>query len=339
MASLDEPNTWREWGTIDEEYARMSVGLPRRFPPVSLSDLAGLRRAWVTETTKDMKMLLDSADGRVSREEIAIPLQDGTQTRALVFKPFDRPTNGCPLLVLIHGGGFLFGSAEMEAPGCIRAAETLGCVAVSLDHRLAPEAKFPTAWEDCWDSLEWLASNASVLGADPSKGFILGGNSSGGQLVGTLSHWARDKNLSPPLTGLYFSATSIASPEILADKYSHLYHSRATGQDGLSQKSVDVFVESVQPDLDSELWSPLSWHNGHGGLPPTYFQVCGMDIQRDDSLIYERELRLEYGVRTRVDVYPGLPHVFWFFYPDHSAVKKFYDEQCKGFGWLLGKLD
>jgi acetyl esterase/lipase len=70
-------------------------------------------------------------------------------------------------------------------------------------------------------------------------------------------------------------------------------------------------------------------------LPPSYLQVCGADPLRDEALIYERVLREEEGLATKVDVYPGLPHGFWSVFPTIESSKKFVEESVKGVQWLL----
>jgi acetyl esterase/lipase len=66
-------------------------------------------------------------------------------------------------------------------------------------------------------------------------------------------------------------------------------------------------------------------------------QVCGYDPLRDEDLIYEKVLREEGGVKTRVNVYPGLPHLFWIAFKDKvpreaaAAKQDFLD----GIAWLL----
>lgn len=187
-------------------------------------------------------------------------------------------------------------------------------------------------------NLRQIAFNASNLGADTSKGFILGGTSAGGHLTGTLSHWARDRNLQPPLTGIYLNATSLAHQEAIPERYKVMYSSlkEAVARTG-PQTSKKVFQDALSPDIRSDVWNPLVWRSGHQNLPRTYFQVCGMDSQCDDALIYERILRLECDIETKLDVYPGMPHVFWFRYTSHSSCAKFYQDTVQGLGWLLGR--
>lgn len=56
---------------------------------------------------------------------------------------------------------------------------------------------------------------------------------------------------------------------------------------------------------------------------------------RDESIIYERALREEYGVTTRLDIYPGLPHLFWNYFTGLSATKRRWQDTIAGCKWLL----
>jgi hypothetical protein len=60
-----------------------------------------------------------------------------------------------------------------------------------------------------------------------------------------------------------------------------------------------------------------------------------MDPLRDDALIYEEILREECGVKTLVDLYPGLPHGFWSWWPEANFSKKLQEDCVKGMSWLL----
>lgn len=74
---------------------------------------------------------------------------------------------------------------------------------------------------------------------------------------------------------------------------------------------------------------------GLKGLPPTYLQVCGADPSRDDGLIFEKALREEVGVKTRLDLYAGWPHCWWSLFPRLEASKRRLGDSVDGVGWLL----
>jgi hypothetical protein len=60
-----------------------------------------------------------------------------------------------------------------------------------------------------------------------------------------------------------------------------------------------------------------------------------MDPFRDDGFIYERVLREDNGIKTKIDVYPGLSHTFWTFFTKAGFTKKLYEDSVKGLAWLL----
>ena len=181
------------------------------------------------------------------------------------------------------------------------------------------------------DTNQWqTAANSDLIGADLSKGFIVAGISAGANISAVISHLYRDEKLQPPLTGIYLSIPSAVDASVVPGKYRAEYLSREQNKNApiLSEAAMlmfrststlmQAFVENIltkrlslecyDPDPASPLMSPLLFPSGHTSLPPTYFQVCGMDPLRDEGLIYEHVLREECGVATRLDLYPGLPH-------------------------------
>ena len=76
----------------------------------------------------------------------------------------------------------------------------------------------------------------------------------------------------------------------------------------LDRHLYSIFRNAFKPDPTAELWASVNHPRGHAGLPRAYFQICGMDLARDDRLIYNRVLRQEVGVETRMDICKGLPH-------------------------------
>ena len=89
--------------------------------------------------------------------------------------------------------------------------------------RLAPEHRFPTWIHDCGDVTQHFALNASAYGANPSKGFIVGGSSAGGSISAVLTQLSRTEGLEPPITGQYLSVPLIfpidSAPQQYMDEY------------------------------------------------------------------------------------------------------------------------
>ncbi|MGQ0824446.1 MAG: alpha/beta hydrolase [Actinomycetota bacterium] len=104
---------------------------------------------------------------------------------------------GMPILVWFHGGGWVIGSLDSHDQLCRLLADDIGCAVVSVDYRLAPEAKFPAAVDDCLAAYEWVRANADVLGGDGAR-VAIGGDSAGGNLAAVLALVAREQKLEPP---------------------------------------------------------------------------------------------------------------------------------------------
>lgn len=332
MASQDwtsyaKPNT--EW----DEYASKN---PERIPDLGKYEVAELR-----QVLADLKRRMAAAMGKndnsnVHETERQIPVRDGSEIMVRIHSPTKPPADGSPLAVIIHGGGFTIGGVENEEPLCRRLCEEIGFVCVNVDYRLAPEHRFPTAVHDCWDAVQWAAKNASELKADPSKGFIVGGTSAGGNLSAVVGHFARDEQLSPPLTGMLLMIPSVLAHPAIPEKYKNVVRSRVDLADApiLDRGAVKLFNDSYQADPHSELYSVFLWKTGHKNLPPTYFQICGLDPLRDEALLYEQVLREENDVKTKLSVYPGLPHGFWSVAPQLQCARDFVDDSVEGVKWL-----
>ncbi|ODQ73389.1 hypothetical protein LIPSTDRAFT_3711 [Lipomyces starkeyi NRRL Y-11557] len=269
-------------------------------------------------------------------EDISIPVRDGHSIDGRVWRP-PQTTGQQPLVVWYHGGGFCMGDISMNEPLCRRVCSDLQCVVVSVAYRLAPEHVFPTGINDAWDAFNWIAANVASLGANPAAGFIVGGSSAGANISIVLSHLARDSKIIPPLTGVYLGIPLVVHHDAVPPQYLTHYKSFAQNKDApiLNEESIRFLEGQLEPVPSDPLYSPLLWPTGHKDLPPTYFQVCGLDPLRDDGLIYEDLLRRECGVETKIDVYPGVPHGFNSGFPSLNSSRKFENDGMEGMKWLL----
>ncbi|KAK3077412.1 hypothetical protein LTS18_010328 [Coniosporium uncinatum] len=272
-----------------------------------------------------------------------VPVRDGSTIRVKIYQPAGSPPGaspGGPLIVMYHEGGWSMGDLTDEDLNCRMLARDLGAVCVNVEYRLAPEFPFPTGVHDCWDALRWCAAHAvDELGADAvGKGFVVGGGSAGGNLAAVMTHLARDEGLEPALTGQYLCVPALLPEGRVPEEYRAEYLSRRESVDDPVLKDAvrkSGIHDILKPDEGSELFVPFNHPKGHAGLPPAYLQVCGMDPLRDEALIYERVLREECGVKTRLDVYPGHGHYFWTNWPKLEMSRKFVDDTLEGVRWLL----
>lgn len=243
---------------------------------------------------------------------------------------------------MMHEGGWTFGDLTDEDLNSRLFARDLHAVCVSIEYRLAPEHPFPTGVNDCWDVIQWCARTASpdsaILPCEPERGFIVGGASAGGNLAAVMAQLSRDEGLTPPITGQYLCVPALLWVDVVPEAWKAEYISRFSNRDDpvlrFTPDGEDNLMEGLKPETASPLFSPLL-HAELKGLAPAYLQVAGLDPLRDEGLLYERVLREEKGVPTRMDVYEGYGHMFWTNWPELSRSREFVRDTLEGVRWLL----
>ena len=107
-----------------------------------------------------------------------------------------RPSNekDLPVLIYFHGGGWVLNFLDIYEPA-LRKVSNLGkFVIVAVQYQKAPEHPFPTPFNDCYATLEWVVINSKELGIDPTS-IGVGGDSAGGNLASAVALKARDEKL------------------------------------------------------------------------------------------------------------------------------------------------
>ena len=108
-----------------------------------------------------------------------------------VYTPSQRGGKTLPIVVFFHGGGFVDDNAAGRDASARAIAGPGNFIVVAPDYRLAPEAKFPAAQEDCAAAYKWVTEHAAELGGDPEK-IALAGEGAGGLLATDVAIAARD---------------------------------------------------------------------------------------------------------------------------------------------------
>ena len=205
-----------------------------------------------------------------------------------------------PLLLFIHGGGWVIGDLETHEPFCIDLAIELDVPVVAVDYRLAPEFPFPAAFEDSIAAARWVASGADELGRKPT-GLFLAGDSAGGNLCAVLSAALRDEPADVPIVGQWLIYPA-ADPCVRYPSYDQFCQGHL-----LTKESMDWFEESYAGPKGDWRYSPLL--KGAEGLPPTFVTTAGLDPIRDQGRAYAARCA-EAGVETIYWEAPGTIHGF-----------------------------
>lgn len=230
------------------------------------------------------------------------------------------------------------GGLETDDVLCREIAAAVDIVVLSIEYRLAPEHRFPHGFEDCLQVLKWVIqpSTESLLNADLSLGFLLGGTSAGGNFTAALSHSMIAENLSPRPSGLLFMASSFCHPDVRPAEYRDriLSVDEVTDAPGLTAKSIRYFAEKYGAPPEDKRYSPLLESTRNGLAKKAFFQICGWDPRRDEALLYSDLLREE-GLVTLARVYKGLPHGFWTTCPELEESVDARKDTVDGVKWLL----
>ncbi|KAH8428704.1 alpha/beta hydrolase [Aspergillus melleus] len=271
-------------------------------------------------------------------EEFTIPARDEYPIRVRSYKR-SNATN-LPLLIYLHGGGFVTGGLETDDETCRAIAADIPILVLNVEYRLAPEHQFPVGFEDSRDVAYWAASpiGQQQLSTDLNKGFILGGTSAGANFTAGIAHLAVQDKLPSKLTGLLFLAGSFCHPDVRPEKYRDriLSVDEINDAPGLTRKSIDYFAKKYGAPPSDKRLSPLLFESHAYIALRAAFYICGWDPRRDEALLFN-ELLQDEGILTRKYVYKGLPHGFWTTCPDLEESREWKRDLLEGLRFVLAQ--
>jgi acetyl esterase/lipase len=276
------------------------------FPPLTFTpESLALIRTSLKEMNAQTPTNLPNFSAISVNEHFVPSHQEAPDVRVLVYQPTKRSTP-LPALLWIHGGGYVIGSADQEDLGVKSIVSTVGCVAVSVDYRLAPETPHPGPVEDCYAALTWLYSHAEELGVDTTR-IAISGASAGGGLTAGLALLTRDRGEVPLAFQLLIypmlddRTVTSAEPHPYTGEYIWTPDANRFGWTAL------LGQEPGGPDVSPYAAAARADHLE--GLPPTFISVGSLDLFLEEDMEYARRL-MRAGVPTELHVYPGAFHGF-----------------------------
>lgn len=211
-----------------------------------------------------------------------------------VYQPSKQPV---PVLVWLHGGGWMVGSPDSHDALCRRLANRAGCVVVSVHYRLAPEHPFPAALDDALAAVGWVADHADEIGGDASR-LAVGGDSSGASIAASVARHRLDVRLQV----LVYPATDAAMDTASHERYASGYYLERDEM----RSSWDSYLAGADPaDPDA---SPLR-ADDLAGVAPAFVLVAGFDPLHDEGVAYAGRLQAA-GVPVELVEFEGQIHGF-----------------------------
>lgn len=180
-----------------------------------------------------------------------------------------------PLVLYIHGAGWIAGSLDTHDNICRHFASRIPCILLSVDYRLAPEYKFPISLFDSYQALVWGVENAQHLNADYNR-LAIAGDSAGANLAAAICLMAREQGYPEIKFQL------LVNPALDLSIYDRA---------GFEKMKMfrDLYIRSKN-DISNPYASPLL-ADSLSGLPDAFIITCELDVLCDEGEAYARLLR------------------------------------------------
>lgn len=227
------------------------------------------------------------------------------------------------LVIYLHGGGYVVGSAEGYRGLAGEVARAAGMEALVVDYTLAPEYPFPNAVEDAVAVIMGLRAQGL-----PARKIVLAGDSAGGGLVLATLLKLRELEEDMPAAALLISPWADLTCTA-ASLESNRAADPSLTKEGLQSCAKHYLAGQEASDpLASPVLGDLT------GLPPLLVQVGDIEILLDDAKAVAKRAE-EAGVEVTLEIHPGLPHVFHAFHFMLPQAKKALDDAG---AFLSGKM-
>ncbi len=270
-------------------------------------------------SAKEFREFNNNASIALKKEEIEvadvrnleIPV-DGASIKARFYS--NNESNS--LIIYYHGGGFVFGNLDTHDALCRLIAKESGCKVISVDYRLAPEYRFPTAFTDSYGAYRWIIDHLDDFGVE-SDHIALSGDSAGGNISAAVSVRARDDKIQVPmLQTLFYPTVGLDLASESQREFSDGYYLT----DELMRWFGQQYVRGPEDYLDprfSVMMAP-----DFSGLPETIIFTGEYDPLRDQGETYVSRLKSQGVPATGIRAL-GMIHGFASFFEVSSSAKNY----------------
>ena len=241
----------------------------------------------------------------------SIVVHDAGETRVRRYYPsgcsfdFSEPVlagSQRPALLYFHGGGYVLGDVAQYDTLAQQLAERANCIVISVDYRLAPEAKSKQIFTEAFSVYRWLCANGEAWGVDTSK-IAVGGDSAGGNLSIAVGLSCKASQFPQPCFQLLLYPVTdytMSFPSIA--EFSSGYFLTKAGMEWFRTHFLEDASRATDPVVSPHFADVT-------GLAPAFVITAGFDPLRDEGVAFAHKLSAA-GVAVRHVCYTDMIHAF-----------------------------
>lgn len=249
----------------------------------------------------DVSSLTATAHWGFDRFDVAVPGEDGSPDVPLIVLVPAHGRGPAPVLVFLHGGGMIAGTAEADLDLIAELAHEVGCAVVSVNYRLAPEHPYPAALDDTLAALAWLRAGEGPDGLDAGR-VVVSGISAGGGLAAAVALALRDRG-APPLAGMLLMCPML-------DHRSDSGSARQMVGVGSWDATANATAWAAYlGGAEATQYASAAIADNLGGLPPSFVDVGSAETFRDECVEFTSRIWAD-GGDAELHVWPGGAHAF-----------------------------
>ncbi len=239
------------------------------------------------------------AEGAPEVEDVlpmVLPGADGLLD-ATLYKP--NVPGPAPIVVFLHGGGWVKGSIAATEWVCRQIAARSGLNVLATSYRLAPEHPFPAARDDVDAVLDWCMGPSARAGLDHRR-VLVAGASAGANLAVSACLARAERGAALPLGMALFYGVFGVDPE------TESHRAFGDGRFGLPRALMETFIGLYAPGRHTDPSIDVV-HADLAGLPPAWLSAAGKDVLRDDAFLMKDALDAA-GVAAQLRLDDALAH-------------------------------
>jgi acetyl esterase/lipase len=277
--------------------------------PFETLDPADARKQPTMADAMEKLLKARGQDPAAIKAAMGVVTRDGTYKAAMgdlparIYRPAADGDTPLPVVLYIHGGGWVVGSIDSDDWSARAIAKKADAMVVSIEYRRAPEYKFPAGYDDAFAAYQWILNDAGALNGDLSRIAVIG-EGVGAGMAANVAVMARDRAIEMPIyIGMIcpVAGSDMDTPSYVENEFAR----------PLSKARMQWFVKNAfeKPEQMKDKRIDLI-HADITGLPQTTIVTAQIDPLRSDGEMLAQAMQ-KTGGNVTLQNFTGVTHGFF----------------------------